>query len=109
MVAAKRGAWTTDDRSIIVYALDSEHRFHDRYIWAPPQYEANPLSAPRCADIVGQYLIRHEFQGSFFFGFESTQLARQLHQERTQMEMQRDNVVYWKTKGKIKNHLQLMR
>ena len=56
MVAAKRGAGTTDDRSGIVCAL--EHWYRGRCISKPPQYETSPLSAslvlaPRCADTVG--------------------------------------------------------
>jgi len=61
MVAAKRGAGTTDDRSGIVYALGL--RFRGRCIWTQPHYETNPLSASqlpptRCADTVGHYSKR---------------------------------------------------
>jgi len=39
-------------------------------------------------DEARRILLRVSFNFYTFFGFESTQLARQLHQERTQMEVQ---------------------
>ena len=66
MVAAKRGAGMTDDRSGIVWAL--EHRLRGRHIWTPPHYEANPLWASqlpvlRYTDTVRHYSKRYKIPG----------------------------------------------
>jgi len=43
MVAVKRSAGMTDNRSSVVYAR--EHSFCGRCIWTPPHYDTNQISA----------------------------------------------------------------